>query len=300
MRLLVLKLGVFALMFIMADVGIGRIVKSVYASTRNTNLYNANYGFLKSNDKDVLFFGGSEISHSIDSNLVTEKTGLASYNLASDGCGILYQYPLLQTVLDGKKPKAVLISSMQLNDTARTYISRMYPYYNENKYVKTIVDKFLPDEYIKLIFKGYVYNSQIFRILDSSNSANILKFHGYIPLGIVGMQNSKAPLPTGGGYDIDSDNIYYFHQFIDLATKSGVKVYVLIPPVREVANLNYLNRVHGLLSNKNVTVLDFSRDMDFLNDASIYNDMVHLNSLGAEKLTSRIIDTINKDKALYQ
>jgi hypothetical protein len=176
----------------------------------------------------------------------------------------------------------------------------MYPYYSGNKHVKTIVDRFLPHEYIKLIFNGYVYNSQIFRILDSSNSANILKFHGYIPLGIVGMQNSKAPLPTGGGYDIDSENIYYFHQFIDLATKSGVKVYVLIPPVREVANLNYLNRVHGLLSNKNVTVLDFSRDTDFLNDASIYNDMVHLNSLGAEKLTSRIIDTIIKDKAGYQ
>lgn len=300
MRLLLLKLGVFALMFIMADVCIGRIVASRYATTRNTNLYNANYGFLKPNDKDILFFGGSEISHSIDSNLVTEKTGLSSYNLASDGCGILYQYPLLQTVLDGKMPKAVLISSMQLNDTARTYISRMYPYYNENKYVKTIVDRFIPNEYLKLIFKGYVYNSQIIRIMDDSNSANILKLHGYIPLGIIGMQNSKAPLPSGEGYDIDSENVYYFHQFIDLATKSGVKVYVLIPPVREVANLNYLNRVHGLLSNKNVTVLDFSRDMDFLNDASIYNDMVHLNSLGAEKLTSRIIDTINKDKALYQ
>ena len=287
-------------MFIMADVGIGHIVKSFYASTRNANLYNANYGFLKSNDKDVLFFGGSEISHSIDSNLVTEKTGLASYNLASDGCGILYQYPLLQTVLEGKKPQAVLISSMQINDSDRSYISRMFPYYSGNKHVKAIVDKFLPHEYIKLIFKGYVYNSQIFRILDSSNSANILKLHGYIPLGIVGMQNSKAPLPSGAGYDIDSDNIFYFHQFIDLATKSGVKVYVIIPPVREVANLNYLNRVHGLLSNKNVTILDFSRDMDFLNDPSIYNDMVHLNSLGAEKLTSRIIDTIIKDKAGYQ
>lgn len=300
MKLLALKLGAFALMFIAADVCIGHIVKSCYATTRNTNLYNANHGFQKPNDKDVLFFGGSEISHSIDSNLLTEKTGLSSYNLASDGCGILYQYPLLQTVLDGKKPQAVLISSMQLNNTARSYISRMYPYYNDNKHVKNIVDRFFPNEYLKLIFQGYVYNSQILRIMDSSNSANILKLNGYIPLGVVGMQDSKAPLPSGEGYDIDSDNIYYFNQFIDLATKSGVKVYVLIPPIREVANPKYLDRIHGLLSDKNVTVLDFSRDMDFLNDASIYNDMVHLNRLGAEKLTSRIIDAITTDKTWHK
>lgn len=288
------KLLLFFVLLFACDYLLGFVVNNYHLKSENINLQNANYGFLEPISEDILFFGASEVSHSFVSNRVTKQTGLSSYNLASDGCGIYYQYPLLETILDKHKPKVILISAYQLTQDNSDYITRMYPYYNENKYVKNIVDSLHSREFAKLAFQGYVYNSQIIRIFDGRNNNE----KGYVPLP---PRESKPnsldnlQLPPGDNYPISEKTKTYFTKFVERAVESGVTVYIYLPPILEKINEDYLNRVKSLTESTGAKLIDFSKDMSLLDRRELFNDRIHLNHEGAEILTDQFINVLKKD-----
>ena len=294
MKLFVGKLLLFALLFFTADLLLGNIISDFYLKTNNINLQNANYGFVNYDNDDIIFFGASEVSHSFISNKVTEETGLSSHNLASDGCGIYYQYPLLETVLKKHRPKVILISAYQLTQVGSEYLARMYPYYKNNEHVKQVVDEIHPRESLKLAFQGYVYNSQIIRIFDGRND----NLKGYVPLSpttdIVENQN-LLELPEGLVYKISDDTKFYFIKFLERAVKSGATVYVYVPPILEKINKPYLNLVKSITKKTGAKLMDFSTDISLLNRNELFNDRIHLNHNGAEILTDKFLETLKQD-----
>lgn len=294
MKLFVSKLLLFTLLIFLADFMLGKIIGEFHLKTKNINLQNANYGFINYNNDDILFFGASEVSHSFISTKVTKETGLSSYNLASDGCGIYYQYPLLETILEKHKPKVILISAYQLTQEDSDYITRMFPYYHNNNYVKQIIDHIHPREPLKLAFKGYVFNSQIIRIFDGRNDNS----KGYVPLaankGIIENQGFME-LPEGKVYKISNETKVYFTKFLKKAVSSGVKVYVYVPPILEKINEPYLNSVKSITINAGANLMDFSTDYSILNRKELFIDNIHLNHNGAEILTDKFLEILKND-----
>ena len=300
MKILIIKSVVFLLLFFISDFALGMIMERFHLRTRNINLYNANHGFVGNVDEDVLFFGGSEVSHSFVSNLVADSTGLSAFNLGSDACAIFYQVPLLRTILEKNKPKVVVISAMQINDRALSYLSRMYPYYSSNKYVAEVVDSFYPDEFFKLAFKGYVYNSQIFRVFDSSPNNKVESLNGYAPLNTSQSKRMQKAinindLELGEDYEVSDESVEYFNKFINLALDSGAKVYVVIPPVKEHINPLYHAKIMQIPGIKKVELLDVSGDTSFILQPKYYKDPIHLNDDGARIFTQRFIEILRKD-----
>ena len=294
MKIFAGKLFLFLLLLLVSDFLLGKVVGNFHSKTKNINLQNANYGFLNYDNDDILFFGASEVSHSFISNRVKNKTGLSSYNLASDGCGMYYQYPLLETILDKYTPKVILIGTYQLADDNSDYINRMYPYYNKNKYVKQIVEEIHPRESMKLIFQGYVYNSQIIRIFDGRGNNE----KGYVPLTPREnkIDNQKVlQLPHGENYQISDEVKAYFIKFIERAGESGAAVYVYVPPILKNINREYLNTIKSLTKNTGAKLLDYSNDQTFLNRRELFNDEIHLNHEGAKILTDKFIEVMKKD-----
>ena len=288
------KLFVFVMLFFSADFLLGNIIGNFHQKTKNAELQNANYGFVNYNNDDILFFGASEVSHSFISNKIIEKTGLSSYNLATDGCGMYYQYPLLETVLEKHTPKVILISASELTQNGSEYITRMYPYYKNNKYVKHMVDELHPREHLKLALHGYVYNSQIIRIFDGrfDNSK------GYVPLtprtDNIKNQNFME-LPEGVDYEISDETKLYFTKFLEKAVSSGAVVYVYVPPVLEKINTSYLNTIKELTKNAGATLIDFSTDYYLLHHKELFNDNIHLNYNGAELLMDKFLKILKED-----
>lgn len=294
MKIFTGKLLLFFLLLFASDFLLGLVVSNYHLKSNNINLQNANYGFLDKVSDDILFFGASEVSHSFITNRVTNKTGLSSYNLASDGCGLYYQYPLLETILDKHTPKVILISAYQLAQDDADYITRMYPYYKNNKYVKQIIDHLHPREFIKLAFKGYVYNSQIIRIFDGRNNNE----KGYVPLTprINKQKNiSTRSLPQGNNYPIADNTKSYFTKFIERAAESGATVYVYVPPILEKIDKEYLDTITSLIKNSGARLIDFSNDEDLLNRRGLFNDRIHLNHEGAKILTDKFIQILKND-----
>lgn len=294
MKLFVGKLLLFVFLFFITDFLLGSIIEDFHLKTKNTNLKNANYGFINYDNDDIIFFGASEIAHSFISNRITEETGLSSYNLASDGCGIYYHYPLLETILEKHTPKVILISAYQLTREGSDYVTRIYPYYKNNEYVKKVVNEIDSREYIKLAFQGYVYNSQIIRIFDGRYD----NLKGYVPLSprtdIIENQN-MIELPEGEVYEI-SDNVKsYFVKFLERAVSSGATVYVYVPPILEKINKPYLDTIKTITKNSGAKLLDFSSDYSLLNHKELFNDRIHLNYNGAKVLMDKFLEILKQD-----
>jgi len=294
MKIFLAKLLLFLALFVAADMVLGMLVGHFHLKTKNTVLTNANYGFVGYKNDDILLFGASEVSHTFISDMITEETGLSTYNLASDGCGIFYQYALLETILEKHTPKVVLLSTSQLIMKELDYVSRMYPYYKNNKYVKSVVDKLNRYERFKLFFQGYVYNSQIIRIFDAKDDNS----SGYIALPAE-EQNAKISeienLPLGLNHDIDPEIKAYYKKFMDLAHSSGVTVYAYFPPQLEIINPEYLDTILTVTKNTEAKVINLSSDWKILGRPELFFDKTHLNHAGAKVTTDRFIKILKED-----
>ena len=281
-------------LFFAADFLAGMVVGHFYATSKNINLRDANYGFLGDPQDDILIFGASELSHALISNKISDKTHLTTYNLACDACGIYYQYPLLETILEKHVPKVIILSSNQMNEEDLRYIDRMYPFYGKNGYVKQIVDELNPKEQIKLALQGYVYNSKLIRVIDSKNNNR----NGYVPLT---PEKSKIDpsdtevLPIGKNSPIADETKNYFRKFVQKATSKGVRVYVCVPPVLQEINEEYWAKMTATVEASGAKLIDFSKAPTFLENADLFFDKSHLNDDGAKVMTDKVLEVLKED-----
>lgn len=294
MKLVIIKVLVFIGLFFAADFMAGMVINHFYTSSKNINLRDTNYGFSGDVQDDILIFGASELSHALISNRITEKTGLSTYNLACDACSIYYQYPMLETILEEHVPKAIVISSNQMNEESLRYITKLYPFYDKNRHVKHMVDTLRPKEYLKLALHGYVYNSKLIRVFDSKDD----NLNGYVPLPPEEMKIDPSDievLADGKNNPITDDTENYFRKFVQKATAKGVNVYVCVPPVLQKMNGDYRAKMTAIVEATGAKIIDFSKNRTFLTRAALFFDQTHLNDDGAKVMTDRVVEILKED-----
>ncbi|WP_431157708.1 hypothetical protein [Winogradskyella poriferorum] len=294
MKIFTAKLLLFLTIVFLADQTLGYLIGYFHSKTNNINLQNANYGFSGKVDEDILFFGASEVSHTFISERILNQTGYKAFNLASDGCGVYYQFPLLKTIVDKNIPKVVLISSHQLTLNETDYITRIYPYYDNNEFVKEVVDELSPKDSLKLILDGYKFNSQIIRIFDDRNT----NLKGYVPLEIKDIKKGSElkKIKDGVSFEVKNETETYFKKFIEYASSKGIITYVYIPPKLENIDPVYKKTIYKLVSGSGAKVIDFSMDTTLVKeDSKYFNDVIHLNHLGAQILTDKFIEILKQD-----
>ena len=228
---------------------------------------------------------------------MAERTGLSTYNLACDACGIYYQYPLLETILEKHTPKVIILSSNQMNAEDLRYISKMYPFYGKNAHVKQMVDELRPREMFKLAFQGYVYNSKLIRVLDNINDNQ----KGYVPLPAEDSKRwltQRKELPPGQEFPITESSTVYFEKFVKKATAVGAKVYVFLPPLLENMNRTYRQKILSNIREAGAEPLDFSDERSMIDDRSLFFDRTHLNDDGAQVMTDKVLQVL-KDDGIY-
>lgn len=281
-------------LFYAADYTAGMVIGHFYTTSKNVNLRDTNYGFSGNVQEDILIFGASELSHALISNRIIKKTGLSTYNLACDGCSIYYQYPMLETILENHFPKAIVISSNQMNEESLGYITKMYPFYDKNRHVKRLVDSLRPKEFLKLTLHGYVYNSKLIRVFDRLND----NMNGYVPLP---PEESKIDLsdlqvlPIGKNYPITVDTENYFRKFVQDASSRGIRVYVCVPPVLQIMDRDYRAKMTAKVEATGAKIIDFSKDPFFIKQPALFYDKTHLNDDGAKVMTDRVLEILKED-----
>jgi hypothetical protein len=283
------RLVFFLLIFVSLDQVLGLAFDYYYNKVKSGTIYTTNYALKLSTD-DILIFGASESTHSLISKQITDSLGLSCYNLGMDGQNILYQYALFNELLNRHRPKIIIISTVILNESEKTSLSPLFPYYSDYTSIKEIIlDYDINDKY-KLFIKGYAYNSMLLKIIQG-NITTEPGTKGYIPLQSVSKNLIMDTIP----FRIMPSTLTfkYFERFLAACRENNIKVLVIAPPrfvkgIDEAEKLQIIN----LLERYSLQYYDFTTDTTFNNHPELFKDGPHLNHKGAIIFTDIIIDII--------
>lgn len=293
MKKLIYKAFILISLIIAVDLILGTILSKMYFHVKSGTIYKVNYAFRSCND-DILLMGASETYHHLISNRIKDSLGLSCYNFGIDGEKIVYQYTLFEQIVKRHKPKILILSFTTIEDQeGATTVTSLLPYCKDYSDVKETVIENVPSEKYKLLSKTYPYNSLLFKIIQGNIAAEP-KTNGYLPL--TGTNPYLKLVTNPDKIEKTSRSINYFIKLIELAKRSGCRVYIFQAPRYEINSSREDQQLYTSICNThNVTPLNYLSDTTFLNHRQYFRDHSHLNNPAAEILTDKIIVRLRDD-----
>jgi len=286
------KIIIFSTILIVLDFVMGQTLRYFYFKETSGLQYRTTYA-IDSTKADILVFGASRANHHYVPSVFMDSLHMSYYNVGRDGQSIFYNLAVLKTILKRYFPKIIILDFYGRFDKGRMYydrLSALLPYYNKHKEIRPIINLKSPYEKYKLLSKIYPFNSMLTTIAIGNmefNKKRKADYLGYVPLH----RTWKGTFRTINyeNYEVDSNKVNSFKEFIELSKDSGTKVFVIFSPI-----LIKFDRWKGVIIGKGickengVPFIDFSHDPAFLNHPELFQDEVHLNERGAMKFSSKL------------
>lgn len=293
---------IIAILFVL-DFAIGRTLRYFYFREKSGLHYRTTYAMEKTN-ADILIFGSSRANHHYVPEVFEDSLNMSFYNTGRDGNFIFFQTALLKSILTRYTPKIIILDiagGFEKNNIAYERLSSLLPYYKTHKEIRKIVDLKSQFEKIKLLSEIYPFNSQLLTIAIGNfekNEERKSDDKGYIALNKKWGKRIDSIVNTSIT-EIDTNKIFYLHQFIKLAKQAGSKVFLIYSPIFQKMNRNQeVEITNTICVEENVPFWDYSKDTTFLNNNQYFQDILHLNNTGAI-LFSAIISNRIKQNLYY-
>jgi hypothetical protein len=294
-----LKLIIVFLFVFFLDFVIGRTLQYFYFKETSGLHYRTTYS-LEKTEADVLVFGSSRANHNYIPNIFEDSLEMSFYNTGRDGTGIFYHKAVLKSVLKRYSPKVIIldyVGSFAKSENEYDKLSSLLPYYKTHKEIQEIVELKGPYERIKLMSEIYPYNSEILTIAIGNLEINKKRKpdnKGYIPL-YKKWQAKIDSIDTFSTYEIDSNMIEAFKDFLNIAKKSGANFFVVYSPVfQKIKKKQEIEICKDMCNKENIIFWDFSNDTLFLNNSHFFQDVLHLNHNGANVFSNLIVKKIKQ------
>jgi hypothetical protein len=293
------KVLAFSGIILSLDAGIGGILRFLYFRQYTGIEYQTIYS-INHTTADLLIFGSSRATHQYYPELFENNLNLSYYNVGRDGTSIFYHYAVLKAVLERYTPKMVILDfeadEFALIQESYDRLSCLLPFYRTHPEIRPIVRSKSKFERIKLLSSIYPFNSSVFTIV-AGNSKFYVKLNendkGYIPL--LKMWNK----PIGVNSDmpsskLDENKISTYESFIKECVNSKIQLYVVCPPfyIKRLYQNPSVTLGKKIAGQYNVPFLDYSNDTTFINNPSLYADIVHFNNEGAKMFSGVLIKDI--------
>jgi len=246
---------------------------------------------------DILVFGSSRANHHYIPEAFEDSLRMTFYNTGRDNTGIRFQIGVLKSLLKRYTPKLIILDyygNFDKNNIVND-IPSLLPYYRTHEEVRKIIESNSTFERAKLLSEIYPFNSQISSIIIGNLEINKKRYSddkGYVPL-FNQWQAKLDSINIEKTYPIDSSKIYYLREFINLAKKSGAKVFVIYSPIYQYYKMSQeIVICNDICKIENVPFWDFSKDTLFLNHGHLFYDFDHLNQNGAKIFSNIIVEKI--------
>lgn len=299
--LIIISIG-FLIVFA-GDFLIGKTLKYFYFKCSSGLFQRTTYSIEKT-EADILIFGTSRANHHYDVKLIEEQTGKSVYNTGRDGNFIFYQTTILKSILKRHTPNQIILDftgTFEFRQEDYDRLSSLLPYYDSHPEIHDIVELKSPFEKYKLKSKIYPYNSMLTTIAignleyNKNRSNNKGSYNGFVPLKGV-WENDIDSLETIEHYEIDKNKHKVFEEFIKITCDIKIPLVVIYSPVYYLYETNYSIDVCKRICEKyGVSFIDYSKDIDFINNKSLFQDKSHLNSNGAKLLTEKVLKAIKNE-----
>ncbi|MCR4990409.1 MAG: hypothetical protein K6A38_06050 [Lachnospiraceae bacterium] len=262
------------------------------------------------NTIDVVFLGSSHIHCDVNTALLWEKYGIASYDYSAAEQPLWITYHYLREICKYQDPKVVVVD---LYSPARYKYDYQYPYLSENLYgfrfsinkLEMIYASCEPERYFDYFPSIALYNSR-YTSLGESDFEDIKlsrsereAFKGYSPYYVVEPQ--EEPLleqPQSGGITLKSE--IYLYKIIDFCKENEIEIFLMVSPyiTTDEDELVY-NRVHEIadMEGINFNSTNYFYNKMELNFEEDFNDESHLNYRGSCKFSDYLGEEL---KSLYE
>jgi hypothetical protein len=293
------NLVAFVIVVFLTDYALGTLLHYLYKKQKSGWEYRTRYS-MEDTKAEIILLGASRAQQQYNPVYFEQRLNLSCYNVGRDGQSFLYQYAIMQGILKRYHPKIVLLEcerKMFLKYSASyERLSCLLPLYKDHPELQEIILLRSPYERLKLLSKAYPYNSSIFKI----SIANISNkpdedIKGYVPLKR-SLNEPRRYVDFSEPYEIDSVKLKYFYLFIEQCRQANVKLYFSISPYYfTYAGTDASLQIAKMAAAKNnIPFFDLSKGVSALDDASFFDDTVHVNQTGSKILSNIIIDSIIK------
>jgi hypothetical protein len=256
---------------------------------------------------DILFLGSSRINCSINPKIIDKTTHLSSYNLGTDGAHMYEFYLNLMAYLEiNPPPKIVVIGldifslsgEVKISDPILYYSTTNNPIINHALtsfgYYKKIYD-YMP--FLKLT--SFDDNQRLECFKGWFGKPNCTYFYrGWIQPKKSRNKENNIPPNSFGKLIFNHKQIYYLQEIIKTCEKKKISLFLTTPPSANNYNLGYSNSgvfddtINHIIHSTNVKIIKLKTA--FRSDDFQYNDNLHLNLNGSEKISSAIGILINE------
>ena len=244
----------------------------------------------------IVIVGSSRASHHYDAKMISDSLGKVAYNAGRDGCFFTHNCCIINTILDRYSPEMIIweFSPSYFCDHKDSMTS-MYPYYGRLDYVTTAIDSISPiSERVKLKSAIYRYNSQFLRVFTRMffvRNAYDERL-GYEPLP---SKKLLSPLQLQDlrkeSNSLNEKAISRFVETIKRAKQKGTKIIVVTSPIFGISkDTTLVNKLSELCALLDVKYMDCSQL--YHEHPEYFNDISHMNHLGARTYTNTIIQHV--------
>jgi hypothetical protein len=246
---------------------------------------------------EILFFGDSRFKHGIVPRILSQSTGMSSYNISQYGSGIMYSKGLTPLIFSHYHPKLIIIQVMPI-DRDRGALHELAPYFN-NKTVKHNLIYYPYNIRFKYMScKTIQYNGAFLPAIYKLFVKDADPFDGYAPFftstpginRLVLGEKNKTPRIK---FIVPGEKLLV-EMVREAKNNTSIVVIVEMPTStgqREKSSLAY----RKIAKEYKIPYLDFQEENKpwQLNDDCFY-DMTHLNDKGAQIFTNILSEEIVK------
>ena len=300
MRRFLLRLGVFFLLVILLDRGLGAVLAYMASHADGGYLGHQNYIVNLSMD-DILVFGSSRAIHHYDAALMQDSLGLSCYNCGQDGEGIILFHGWWEMIRRRHHPRLVIYEVTPAYDVLQgdnaKHLGWLKCIFGEEA-IRREFDEIDPREKYKMRSLLYRYNSRFHQVLlDYMHPVHNMN-RGFLPvqceLDTLRIKDEKQ-LDKGASPDEiqpDSLKLRYFEEMI-LDADDTRFVFVYSPTWygrhdRGTDPIMALARRNGFL------FIDFTDSTKYVHRNEFFYDGSHLNARGAEEFTRDLIRELGR------
>ena len=263
-------------------------------------------------NSDILIIGSSRAWVHFNPTMITNETGISSYNIGIDGHPFLLQdlrYDVLRKY--NKKPKLIIISLESNSFFKRDDL------YNSSQFLPYLRTK--KKDFKKPLLKYNKFNIYDFEI-------PLVRFYGNYYIFKELLLGSKKPTKRVKGFQsnnkkwnndfskakekftsikvkVDENTVNLFNEFITKNKKENIEVILVYSPEyiegqEFVSNRDSIINLYKQIStNHKIPFIDFSKDSISYKKKYYYN-ATHLNTEGSDLFTKKLIQKLNSQKLL--
>lgn len=295
MKRFLLKLLLFLAIMTIVDLCAGKIfLLRDYQKTGTRGRINH---VINESEADVYVMGSSRAVHTYNSQILEDTLRLTVYNIGVDANGMLLASGIADLAFQRHKPRLIIFELTPAYDfTDRKnvdnlkFLQYLKPYYDTPE-IREMVAAIDPLESLKLHSSLYRLNSSVIDLATGAFSAEDMPYKGYMPQYTT--MKYDPPKPREEELRIDPVKQQILDSFLEKLKAQHIDIIFTISPVYSYPTEDY-TLMKNYIESKGYIVLDHLRDSGFAGHKRYFSDSVHLNTEGADSLSSVVASQIKR------